>query len=685
MFTEPRLSGDQELLCQTVTNELERKSRLLSELGVTAKQLGSNNTFSQLLEALGIEVGYKSGTNGPIPAFAKSDQFMRDLLDSNDEAVAALAEARLETKSSITSTRAQRFLECAQRGPMPVYLNYCLSGAMEIVVATPNGWHYSSLDTLQPWERVWDGESFVEHRGLVRRGRKTVIEWDGIVATPDHVSWEQSGARTTIAGAKKQRIPLMGATLPRDADWRLAYNLPDSATPARARDLPLQMQLRSCNTDFQFSAAPGGGLQTLCAITGSYESDQQKSGEPLQQYEAAVRMGRTQTLAPLRRPGDTEQVCVTERVHSVRSEGAASSGLQRSGSRSDKQRWPLRTRKFKIGHTFRECPQFDSEQEIEVYDIYMCGPRNRFVANGKLVSNCGAHTTRWSGGDQMNWQNLPKKGDMRKAIKAPPGHVIVKVDSSQCECRYLNFIAKQHNIIDAFREGRDVYCELATGIFGRPITKADAGERFIGKRIELGGGYGVGKERMFNTLLSDIRSNDIKFDLIREVSDRGHDVYRATHARVKALWYDGDTILQWLSAGSRHEAPFNYPIEIKNHKIILPNGAPMHYHLEWDEAQQSWKRKTRSGWRHMWGGSITENIIQALGRVAVGQTCLRVKDRLGVYPANLEHDAAVWVVPEKLTDQIAPVLADEMRRPLSWLAGCPLDAEASVGATYGKE
>ncbi|WP_304627082.1 hypothetical protein, partial [uncultured Parasutterella sp.] len=48
-----------------------------------------------------------------------------------------------------------------------------------------------------------------------------------------------------------------------------------------------------------------------------------------------------------------------------------------------------------------------------VYDIKNCGPWNRFSANGLLVHN--------SGGDRMNLQNLPRGGEIRKSLIAPPG------------------------------------------------------------------------------------------------------------------------------------------------------------------------------------------------------------------------------------------------------------------------
>lgn len=36
-------------------------------------------------------------------------------------------------------------------------------------------------------EQVWDGEKWVEHEGVVFRGEKEVINYEGLTATPDHL------------------------------------------------------------------------------------------------------------------------------------------------------------------------------------------------------------------------------------------------------------------------------------------------------------------------------------------------------------------------------------------------------------------------------------------------------------------------------------------------------------------
>jgi DNA polymerase len=125
MFSEPRLIGDATTFRRLEAEEKHRKAAALAELGVKAIDLQSVARFQSLLEAQGVEMEWKQGKNGPIPACAKSDQFMQDLLDSDDPRVAALASARLDVRSVIQETHAGRFAASAGRGPMPVYLKYC--------------------------------------------------------------------------------------------------------------------------------------------------------------------------------------------------------------------------------------------------------------------------------------------------------------------------------------------------------------------------------------------------------------------------------------------------------------------------------------------------------------------------------------------------------------------------------
>lgn len=116
MATEPVLDlCDEELQGEIESATLDPKLR---------KAVGSNNTFAELLRRLDIEPGTKiSPTTGKETyAFAKTDEFMRELQLDPRPVVRALAEARLASKSNLRHTRAARFQ--ALGAPMPVPLLY---------------------------------------------------------------------------------------------------------------------------------------------------------------------------------------------------------------------------------------------------------------------------------------------------------------------------------------------------------------------------------------------------------------------------------------------------------------------------------------------------------------------------------------------------------------------------------
>jgi hypothetical protein len=115
-----------------------------------------------------------------------------------------------------------------------------------------------------------------------------------------------------------------------------------------------------------------------------------------------------------------------------------------------------------------------------VYDIKNCGPRHRFVANGKLVHNS----------DSVNLQNLPSRGananQLKKSILAPPGYVIIDADSAQIEARVLAWLAEEDEVVEAFATGKDVYRKMASAIYGAKEEDVTKEQRFVGKTTILG-------------------------------------------------------------------------------------------------------------------------------------------------------------------------------------------------------
>ena len=138
MYTEPVLQLDKLMLVNALEGEKEKREALLKRLNVTDAMLASNGQFAELLRTLHVEPPTKKKkptvkTPKPVGvnfAFAKTDAMFQAMLNGDNEDVAALCEARLKVKSTTERTRAQRFLEIAGRGPLPVPLSYygALSG-----------------------------------------------------------------------------------------------------------------------------------------------------------------------------------------------------------------------------------------------------------------------------------------------------------------------------------------------------------------------------------------------------------------------------------------------------------------------------------------------------------------------------------------------------------------------------
>ena len=130
MYMRPLLQLDKSMLVDAIHEEKEKREGLLRRLGVVETVLASNDQFADLLESLGVEPPRKVSkkTGKAAWAFAKNDALFQALQNGDSEEVALLCEARLAVKSTLQRTRAQRFLDIANRGALPVPLSYFGAG-----------------------------------------------------------------------------------------------------------------------------------------------------------------------------------------------------------------------------------------------------------------------------------------------------------------------------------------------------------------------------------------------------------------------------------------------------------------------------------------------------------------------------------------------------------------------------
>lgn len=132
MFTNPQLELDVPMLEKAMGEENQKLRDVLARTGVAESDLASNDKFAEILQNMGVLPPTKKKkptqkTPNPIGenfAFAKTDAHFQQMLNGDNEDVALLCEARLRVKSTLERTRAQRFIDIAKRGMLPIPLKY---------------------------------------------------------------------------------------------------------------------------------------------------------------------------------------------------------------------------------------------------------------------------------------------------------------------------------------------------------------------------------------------------------------------------------------------------------------------------------------------------------------------------------------------------------------------------------
>lgn len=131
MFVEPKLELNVSLLEETAKQEKEQKIKIFSDIGIDKKVFSSNVKFPELLRSKGYEVPTKRSpsTGKEIPALALGDPEFLDLLESEDEELRRLCEARKEAKSTLLETRSEKLARLAHTGRWPFDVEF--SGAVQ--------------------------------------------------------------------------------------------------------------------------------------------------------------------------------------------------------------------------------------------------------------------------------------------------------------------------------------------------------------------------------------------------------------------------------------------------------------------------------------------------------------------------------------------------------------------------
>jgi len=747
MYTEPVFELDTEVLDAHLEAIQARKKKFFDRLGgeeKAKKTLMSNAKFAKLLEALGATVPMKTSktTGKQTFAFAKTDKEFLALREHPKAAVRAVVEARLGTKSTIEESRTKAFQAIASRGPLPIMLNYygahCVPGDTEVL--TPSGW-----ERLDKWAggavAQWRPDGSIEFLQASRYTGPVIDKW--VVSSAPYMPVDMTlGHTVPVLGHRGRKLMPMPAE---QMTHRGSSYIPNagnlvhspSITPEQTRVLVMVQ----ADGSFEENKAYGRKLslflkktrkiqrarELLAAAGVKYEEQEYPSWPGYVRFIVRARDYPT-WLIPERKvfgpwildcPLDVlldelkywdgwmqgGQVCYStsdianaewvQTAAHLAGMGCAISRREGKGNRRDN--YALRLRKRAECMVHKHHLQVKDKRQ-RAYCVESTTGYWLARANGHIFVT--GNTGRFSGGDKVNLQNLPRGGALRKAIAAPDGMTVVACDSSQIEARLVAYLAGQTDLLNSFREKRDVYSEFATDVFNRKITKADKVERHVGKTAILGLGYGMGPDRFKDTLETGFIPVKLDINTCRGIVS----LYRNKNHRIQALWNRCDHALGDMSRGG--SGVICDLLSYEENRILLPNGLHIQYpglrpatgpeegrgyrYINNARAYTTLAKRRLRGesvtdgiaWTGIYGGKVVENVTQAVARIVITEQMAVIGQRYHV--ALQVHDEVVCVVPEEEAEDCMAYMMEVMSTPPKWAPDLPVACEAGMGPNYGE-
>lgn len=294
-----------------------------------------------------------------------------------------------------------------------------------------------------------------------------------------------------------------------------------------------------------------------------------------------------------------------------------------------------------------------------------------------------AHTGRFGGTEKLNMQNLPRGGELRRCLVAPKGHLVYVADLSNIEARMLAYVARQDDLIEQFARGDDIYSNFASVIYERPINKRDnPTERFVGKTAILGLGYGMGARKFQATLKSGAMGPPQEFTLEAAMDIVGK--YRTTYNNIALLWNRLQDMLQMTLHHENWGMNYGPFFTVERNGFRLPNGMSLSYEALSPEATGGFSYMSRGSREYTYGGRITENLIQALSRIVITDSMLRLQKKIDGRVALTVHDEVIIIAANTNPDATMQMIINDLCIAPEWAPDLPLAAEGGYDTVYSK-
>lgn len=279
----------------------------------------------------------------------------------------------------------------------------------------------------------------------------------------------------------------------------------------------------------------------------------------------------------------------------------------------------------------------------------------------------------------------------RTALTAPHGHLLCVADYSAIEARVIAWMAGEEWVLEVFRTHGRIYEAAASQMFGVPIKEIGKGSslRAKGKVATLALGYQGGANALIamGALREGIAESELPHIVFR---------WRQANPRIVALWsqIEGAARAAIEVRGVRDLALPSCRLRFAYDRgylfVRLPSGRLLSYYgaavergkityMGMEQATRRWRRTST------YGGSLTENIVQAIARDCFCDAMLRMEEGYGVRILMHIHDEVVAEAPADRATATLRHMYDVMAAPPAWAPGLPLKGDGYISEFYKKD
>lgn len=504
------------------------------------------------------------------------------------------------------------------------------------------------IENISLNHKLWDGVEWVSHDGVILKGEKEVIDYEGLKATKDHIVWTNEGRQVSFGECASEGLALATTGFNGEAIRFSGDNIPGSNKGRKTTKVKSSLYFMLRNKINKLSQFIIREVERMPEMFSTFTSPE-RAFETGGRYAPKMHEFEPQKMGGLRRAGDRISL---PNGFGMRFMGSRKSWIEKTFRiRQVEQYGPLRTRDFKI------CDESATNGKPSDYET------NQRTNNlgGKRKPFFGIYNAKFDA----------KRFNEKRNIR-PRGISSIKEAEELERNKNENRKVKVYDILNA-----------------GPRNRFTVSGKLVHNCLALG--YGMGPEKFVDTCLS------FGVVITFEFAQRVVNIYREKFETVKKFWFEVNAaaIKAVKNPGSVVKCKRLAFLYKGNFLMIkLPNGRKLFYASPkistemktWGEVQSlsfmAVNAKTKKWEReHTYGGRLVENITQAVSRDLMVEAMYVLEDA-GYKVLITVHDE---VVTEK---EIGKGTVEEFERLMSivpaWAEGFPIAAEAYKANRYKK-